>query len=207
MITELGVKADPQRDIITIDGKPVDFGRRKIYVLLYKPKGYTSTSRDPHAAKLITDLVKDIGERLYPVGRLDKNSEGLIILTNDGDFAFRITHPRYHVPKTYRVEIKGLITEEEINKLRSGIVLDDGITQPAIIEKVVCNPGRQTSTIDITIHEGRKRQVRRMFDALGHPVLNLCRIKIGNIEARGLKPGKWRFLQPHEVEGLLALAR
>lgn len=207
MVTEIGTKADPEIDTITVDGRPIELQPQKVYILLNKPKGYTSTLRDPHARRVITDLVKDLGVRVYPVGRLDADTEGLIILTNDGDFAFKITHPRHHVPKTYRAEIKGLITQQAIEALRSGIHLEDGPTQPVLVERVTLNPNRKASIVEIVIHEGRKRQIRRMFRALGHPVVNLARIKIGNIESKGLRPGEWRFLEPQEIQELLALAK
>lgn len=128
---------------------------KKVYILLNKPRGYTCTRRDPHAAKVITDLVRDVDIAVYPVGRLDVETEGAIILTNDGDFAFKITHPKFKVPKTYRVEVKGLITQDAINQLKKGVKLDDGTTQPAQIKKVALNTARHTSTVDIVIHEGK----------------------------------------------------
>ncbi|MDH7480410.1 MAG: pseudouridine synthase [Armatimonadota bacterium] len=206
VITQLGAKADPDKDKITVDEKLVDLHPQKVYVLLNKPRGYTCTRRDPHAAKVITDLVKGVGVPLYPVGRLDVETEGLIILTNDGDFAYKITHPKFKVPKTYHAEVKGLITQDAIRQLRHGVRLDDGITQPALIKKVALNTARYTSSVDIVIYEGRKRQVRRMFDAIGYPVIKLTRTKIGGLEIRGLRPGEWRFLTPEEVGNLLAVA-
>ncbi|MDI6827079.1 MAG: pseudouridine synthase [Armatimonadota bacterium] len=206
IVTQLGTKANPEKDIITVDGKQVDLHPKKVYILLNKPRGYTCTRRDPHAAKVITDLVRDVDIAVYPVGRLDVETEGAIILTNDGDFAFKITHPRFKVPKTYRVEVKGLITQDAINQLKKGVKLDDGTTQPAQIKKVALNTARHTSTVDIVIHEGKKRQVRRMFDAVGYPVIKLTRTKIGNIDIHGLRPGEWRFLTPEEVGSLLAVA-
>jgi pseudouridine synthase len=205
-ITQLGAKADPERSTIELDGKPIDLHVGKVYVLLNKPRGYTSTRRDPHAPRVVTDLVKDVGEGLYPVGRLDADTEGLLILTNDGDFTLRMTHPRHKVPKTYRVEVRGLVAQETLLLLARGITLEDGLTAPAVTKLIVLNTARQASTVDITIREGRKRQVRRMFDSVGHPVIRLTRAKFGSVSLGKLRPGEWRFLTPEEVESLLALA-
>ena len=206
VVTQLGAKADPEHSSITVDDKPIDLHPTLIYVLLHKPTGYTSTRRDPHAARLVTELVKDIGVNLYPVGRLDVDSEGLLILTNDGDFAFKMTHPKHQVTKTYRVEARGLVTQEILRQLSRGIILEDGLTAPAKTALIALNTARQTSIVDITIREGRNRQVRRMFEAVGHPVVRLIRMKIGDLSIGKLKPGEWRFLTHEEVESLLAAA-
>ena len=206
VVTELGVKADPDTAIVTVDGKKIDLHPGKVYVLLNKPRGYTSTRRDPHALRVVTDLVKGIDAALYPVGRLDVDTEGLLILTNDGDFAFKMTHPSHKVVKTYRAEVLGLVSQETLDHLSDGILLEDGMTSPASVELAGLNTVRQTSLVDIGISEGRKRQVRRMFEAAGHPVVKLTRIKIENITLGRLKPGEWRFLKPEEVEALLAKA-
>lgn len=205
-VTELGAKADPDAATITVDGRPIDLHPRKVYVLLNKPRGYASTRRDPHAARVVTDLVKDAAESLYPVGRLDVDTEGLLILTNDGDFAQKMTHPRHKVPKTYRAEVRGLVPEETLLYLSHGVPLEDGMTFPAKIKPVVLHTARETSVVDITLREGRKRQVRRMFEAVGHPVYKLVRIEFGNLKLANLRPGEWRFLTEQEVEGLLAQA-
>jgi len=155
---------------------------------------------------MVTDLVKDVGVPLYPVGRLDVDTEGLLILTNDGDFTYKMTHPSHQVPKTYRAEVRGLVAEETAHHLSTGVVLDDGITAPARVRLIGVNTARETSILELTIHEGRKRQIRRMLDAVGHPVIRLTRTKIGNLTAGNLRPGEWRFLKPQEVEELLAMA-
>jgi 23S rRNA pseudouridine2605 synthase len=206
VVTELGAKADPDTASITVDGKPIDLHPRKVYVLLNKPRGYASTRRDPHAPRVVTDLVKDAADSLYPVGRLDVDTEGLLILTNDGDFTLKMTHPRHKVPKTYRAEVRGLVPEETLLYLSHGVRLEDGMTFPAEIKPAVLNTARETSVVDITIREGRKRQVRRMFEAVGHPVIKLARVSFGNLKLANLRPGEWRFLTQQEVEGLLALA-
>lgn len=206
IVTELGTKADPDTCEITVDGKPINFHPEKVYVLLNKPRGYTSTRRDPHATRVVTDLVKGVNANLYPVGRLDVDTEGLLILTNDGDFAFKMTHPRHKVPKTYRVVVRGHITDEALEQLSKGVLLEDGMTLPAKVKLIGINTAKHESIVEIVITEGRKRQVRRMFDAVGYPVLRLIRTKIGPISLGRLKPGEWRFLNPDEVKALMATA-
>lgn len=205
-VMELGAKADPDRSTIAVDGKPINLHPPKVYVLLNKPRGYASTRRDPHAPRVVTDLVKEVRAELFPVGRLDIDTEGLLVLTNDGDFAFRMTHPRHRVPKTYRAEVRGLVAHETLQQLASGVLLEDGFTLPAKVTLVGVHTARHSSMIEIVITEGRKRQVRRMFDAVGHPVMRLARTKIGSLELGKLKSGEWRFLTPQEVESLLAIA-
>lgn len=204
-VTELGAKVDPDKATITLDGKAVNLRPQKVYVLLNKPGGYVSTTRDPHALRVVTDLVKDVGVPVYPVGRLDVDTEGLLILTNNGDFTFRMTHPRHQVPKTYRAEVKGMVTQETVNRLATGVILEDGPTAPAQVRLHALNTARQTSVLQIVIHEGRRRQIRRMLDTVGHPVVRLTRTRIGNLSLRKIRPGEWRFLKPEEVEGLLAI--
>ena len=205
VVTELGTKADPERSTITVDGNPVDLHPKTVYVLLNKPKGYTSTRHDPHAARVIIDLVKGVDVPLYPVGRLDVDTEGLIILTNDGDFSFKMTHPKHHIPKTYRAEVRGKVTQEELGRLSAGIMLEDGITAPASTVLRALDTTRQVSIVELTIKEGRKRQVRRMMEAVGHHIIKLTRIKFGNLTTGTLKPGEWRFLTQKEVQGLLQM--
>jgi len=202
VITELGAKADPEESVITVDGRPVNLRPEKVYILLNKPRGCTSTTRDPHARHVVTDLVRSIETPIYPVGRLDVDTEGLLILTNDGDFTYKMTHPSHQVPKTYRAEVRGLVAEQTANHLATGIVLDDGITAPAEVRIVSANTVKGTSVIEVTIHEGRKRQVRRMLDTVGHPVIRLTRTKIGDLKAGSLRPGEWRLLKPAEVRAL-----
>lgn len=206
VVTQLGVKADPDTAVVCVDGQQINLHPEKVYVLLNKPRGYTSTRMDPHAPRVVIDLVKDIDTTVYPVGRLDVDTEGLLILTNDGDFAAKMTHPRHKVPKTYRTEVRGMVTQDILLLLARGLMLEDGVTAPAKTKMVGMNTARQTSLIDITITEGRKRQVRRMFDAVGHPVMRLVRVQIGNLTLGKLKPGEWRFLTPEEVAGLLSIA-
>lgn len=201
-VTQLGIKADPQRDTIAVDGEIIEFRQEFVYILLNKPRGYTSSTSDPHAKLLVTDLLAGLGKRIYPVGRLDVDTEGLLLLTNDGDFSLKVTHPSHHVPKTYQAVISGIIEQDCLEYLSKGVHLDDGVTSPAIIELRDTNPRRNTSTVEITIYEGKKRQVRRMFKAVGHPVIKLKRTKIGNISIGNMKPGEWRYLKNEEIDYL-----
>ena len=196
IVSELGAKANYNQKII-VDGKILNFDTEKIYILLNKPRGYVSTAHDERNRKKITDLLgKNFPERVYPVGRLDLNSEGLILLTNDGDLTNLLIHLRYKVKKTYRAKISGELTEEKLDLLRAGIELDDGLTAPAEIYLI------DKDLVEITIHEGRNRQVRRMFAAIGCDVKRLQRIKFANLTLDGLKIGKFRKLSADEVEKL-----
>jgi len=192
IVSELGAKADVEKNIICVDGKKLKFAEEKIYILLNKPRGYLSTAKDDRGRRTVLDLVK-ISERVYPVGRLDFDSEGLLLLTNDGDLMNKLLHPKFKIEKTYRAKITGNITEDKLNLLRAGIELEDGLTLPARI--FLLNP----STVEITIHEGRNRQVRRMFAAVGHEVISLRRIKFANLTLQGVKVGKFRYLTKEEI--------
>jgi 23S rRNA pseudouridine2605 synthase len=213
VITELGTKVDLVTDRVTFNGRPVQLPRKRYYIALNKPRGVMSSLQDSHAARLVTDLV-DLGDKpmLRPVGRLDVDSEGLIFLTDDGEFLYRLTHPRYHVPKTYRADVRGILTQESLDILRRGINLEDGPTQPAQNVRLCRShkgdgkgegaDGVGQSEVELTIFEGRNRQVRRMFAALGHPVTKLTRIRIGDVRLTGLASGAWRHLTPGEVAAL-----
>jgi 23S rRNA pseudouridine2605 synthase len=204
LVTEPGSRADPEVDDIRLDGKPIGVKEPPVYILLNKPLGYVATVRDPHAKQTVMDLVKGVSGRLYPVGRLDADSAGLLILTNDGGFTERLTHPSHQVPKTYRVVARGEISAWAATDLRQGLLLEDGMTAPAEVVWVDYDRENNASIVDITIHEGRNRQVRRMFAAIGYPVLALSRTRIGPIELKGLPPGAWRKLRSSEVKALLA---
>ncbi|GAA0402834.1 23S rRNA pseudouridine(2605) synthase RluB [Paenibacillus motobuensis] len=205
VVTTLGTKADPNVDVITVNGKTIG-AEKKVYLVFNKPKGVITSASDPQGRKIVTDYLKGIKERLYPVGRLDYDTEGLLILTNDGDFAHLLTHPKHHVSKTYLATVKGVPHGTELDKLKQGIMLEDGITAPAEVEYHDIDPEGKQSTISITIHEGRNRQVRRMFDAISHPVLKLKRISFGDLFLGNLKRGIYRHLTKEEVEGLYKLA-
>lgn len=204
VVTELGSKADPAEDSIEVNGKPITNLEPKVYVVLNKPKGYVTTLKDPQKRPIVTDLLKDIKSRVFPVGRLDYNTEGLLLFTNDGDVTQRLIHPRNKVLKTYLVEMHGMLTSSEINKLESGIELDDGFTAPAklkFIKKI-----KDKSWWEISIHEGKKRQIKRMFEGIGHSIYQLRRIRFGPLELGELTPGKYRFLTDQEIRELVGSA-
>ncbi len=209
IITEKGTHVDPAKDDIRLDGDPVLTATppKPVYIMLHKPIGVVSTASDPHAEKTVLDLVEQVGTRVYPVGRLDADSAGLLLLTNDGEFANRMTHPRYHLPKVYRVRARGFVGREAAGHLASGIELPDGKTAPAELRFVEYDSATQCTILDITLYEGRNRQVRRMLEAVGHPVRALMRIAFGNLRLNDLAPGTWRKLRPEEVSDLLALAQ
>lgn len=205
VVRELGSKADPASDHIKVRGKlinPALAKREKVYVLLNKPKGYLSSVSDPEGRPLVTELIPASVGKLHPVGRLDFNTEGLLLLTNDGDFTNFVTAARNRVPKIYEVKVKGVPPEDSIRLLRRGIVLDDGTkTAPAEIRLV-----EQTDTnawFEVLLHEGRNQQIRRMFDQIGHSVVKLRRSRIGFLTDEGMRPRSWRFLDPNEVSRFL----
>lgn len=205
-VTELGTKADPAQDIITVSGKPIK-NEKKVYIMLNKPKGVITSVSDPEGRKIVSDYLKGIKERVYPIGRLDYDTEGLLLLTNDGEFANLLSHPKYHVPKTYLATVKGVPHGTELDKLRQGIMLEDGMTSPAEVEYKDVDPDNKQSVISITIHEGRNRQVRRMFEAISHPVTRLKRISYGDLLLQNLKRGLYRHLTADEINQLLQMAK
>ena len=190
---------DLSRDRVTLDGKPLA-NAVKVYILLYKPKGYLTTRRDPAGRPTVYDLVADAGQWLSPVGRLDLDTSGLLILTNDTEFADRIMSPEFKVPKIYQVKASTLLSDEQLEQLRRGVALSDGITRPAEVDRLR-DSGKYTH-LTITITEGRNRQVRRMIDAIGSKVLKLVRVAIGDVVIGDLEIGKWRKLQPEEIARL-----
>jgi 23S rRNA pseudouridine2605 synthase len=205
VVTELGTKADADKDHIKVDGKLINPQQPKIYVMLNKPAGFVTTMSDPEGRPTVQDLLKGVKIRIYPVGRLDYNTEGMLILTNDGDFAHLITHPKHEFPKTYLAKVKGFLEDSQIENLEQGIYLDDGKTAPAKLKKV--RKEEANSWLEITIHEGRKRQVRRMFDRVGHSVIKLKRIRTGGLVLGDLAEGSFRYLTSDEVSGLREMAQ
>lgn len=199
-IAILGTKADPAKDHIKLDGKLLTKPELKVYLAMNKPRGVVTSLSDPEGRPTIKDFIKGIKQRVYPVGRLDYDSEGLLILTNDGDFAHSILHPSKKMPKTYMVKVKGMIEEDSVEKLRSGVRIVGGLTAPARARKI--SEAEENSWIEMTIHEGRKRQIRQMLQRVGHPVLKLNRIKIGSLKLGNLKPGDVRYLTPEEIKRL-----
>jgi len=192
---------DSTRDRVTFDGKPLR-AARKLYLLLYKPKGYLTTYKDPEGRPTIYDLLKDLSEWVFPAGRLDQDSSGLLLVTNDTAFGDYVTDPASHVPKTYLVKASELLSDERIQRLRDGIQLSDGPTRPAEVKRM--RDSARFTFLEITLTEGRNRQVRRMVEAVGAKVLKLVRTQIGGIEIAGLEIGKYRTLTPEEVRSLQA---
>ena len=201
-ILTMGVKVDPGKDEIRVDGRRIKGVSQSRYILLYKPAGYVTTRSDPQRRRTVLDLLAGVRDYVYPVGRLDYDTEGLLLLTNDGELAARLTHPRHGVARTYEARVAGMPDREAIERLRNGIPLDGHRTLPADV--VLLNDGRRDrdGVLRLTIREGRNRQVRRMCEAVGHPVQHLKRTKFGTLADRRLKPGEWRELAPHEVETL-----
>jgi 23S rRNA pseudouridine2605 synthase len=204
VVTELGAKADPDKDHIKVDGKLINPKQPKTYLMLNKPAGCVTTMFDPEGRPTVTSLLKGVKTRVYPVGRLDYDTEGLLLLTNDGDFAFRVTHPSHELPKTYHVKIKGVLEDRQIESLEQGVFLKDGKTAPARVKKL--RKEEANSWVEITIHEGRKRQVRRMIDHTGHSVIKLKRVKIGDLHIGDLPLGTYRHLTPEEVKAIQDLS-
>lgn len=201
-ITALGSRADPTRDDIRVDGRRLPAAEPRRYILLNKPVGYVSTRRDPQRRPTVVDLLVGVREYVYPVGRLDYDTEGLLLLTNDGDLAAALTHPRHEVPRTYEARVAGTPDARALEALRRGIPLDGVRTAPAEAELVGPVRREADALLRLTIREGRNRQVRRMCEAVGHPVRSLRRLQIGPLADRRLRPGAWRELTEREVESL-----
>jgi len=203
VIRELGTKVDPERDHIKVDGAHLKPAQPHVYLMLNKPKNIVSTLNDPEARPTVADLLRGVRMRVFPVGRLDYDTEGLLLLTNHGELSQALLHPRYHVPKTYLVKVKGVLSDEEIEKLQKGVTLEDGATGPAYVRKI--RKAEQNSWIEMTIHEGRTHQVKRMIEAVGHIVLKLKRIRFGPLTLGDLETGEFRYLTDREANALRAL--
>ena len=202
IVTELGTKIDPENDKIEYNEKLVNKDEEKVYILLNKPIGYVTTAKDQFNRDKVLDLVK-LKKRIVPVGRLDMYTSGALILTNDGEFVNKLTHPKNEIDKTYNATVKGIITNQEIKELEKGIEIDDGyITKPAKVKILKIDKDNNISRIQITIHEGKNRQVRKMCEAINKKVLALHRSRIGNLEVKDLKIGKWRYLTKKEIDNL-----
>lgn len=204
VVTELGAKADPASDEIRVDGKPLAREIDKTYFALYKPTGYITSKSDPRNRRTVMLLAPEV-PGLHPVGRLDYDTSGLLLLTNDGEFTLALTHPRYGVPKTYEATVQGHPGERILQRLREGVRLEDGWTSPAQV--VSLGPSGPEARVRITLHEGRNRQVRRMFEAVGYPVIRLKRLSVGPVTLEGLKPGAIRPLTSQEIEALKQQSR
>ena len=200
VVRELGSKADPDKDRIEVNGKRIEPKQPKVALLLYKPDGYITSLKDPEGRPTVAQLVDSIPVRLYPVGRLDYHTEGLLIMTNDGDLAQSIQHPSRAIHKIYWAKVKGVPPKEKLDKLRKGISIEGRKTLPARVEVLET---RKNAWLQITIHEGRQNQIRKMCEAVGHPVLKLRRVAIGSLHDEKLKPGQYRHLTPQEIRMFL----
>lgn len=197
VVTQLGSRADSSHDTIAVDGRRIEPEQPRMAVLLNKPDGYITSLRDPEGRPTVARLVDNVPVRLYPVGRLDYHTEGLLILTNDGDLAQKIEHPTHAIPKVYIAKVKGIPEEKQLRRLREGIHLDGKKTLPARIE---IQETRKNAWLEITIREGRQNQIRKMFESIDHPVIKLKRVAIGALRDDRLKPGEFRFLTPKEIQ-------
>jgi 23S rRNA pseudouridine2605 synthase len=200
VVTELGSKADPTKDTITVDGKILSISPERLYILLNKPPGYITALKDGQGRPLVTDLLKNVSDRVYPVGRLDYNTEGLLLLTNDGEWANRLMHPSNEIEKEYHVRIRGKVIDQQLKRMAEGVELEDGRTAPAVVNLV--KSGEQNDWISVAIHEGRNRQVRRMCEAVSLSVVRLKRIRYGNLMLGTLRAGQFRYLTDAEVREL-----
>jgi 23S rRNA pseudouridine2605 synthase len=200
IVNTMGLKINPDKQRVFFDGKQVSFEKEKIYYLLNKPKGYITTVSDPQGRPIVTDLIKDISERIFPVGRLDLDTEGALLLTNDGELAQKMQHPSYGVTKTYDALVIGKPHQKKLDLLKKGILLEDRMTSPASVE--VIKQFSKSTLVRITIHEGRKRQVRKMFAAIGHPVNSLKRIAYGRLYLKNLPQGSYRRLNKEDLKNI-----
>ena len=198
---KVGDKIDPDRDTVTYRGQKIRAQHRKnyTYIMLNKPRGYITSMTDPQGRRCVTDLLDEVKARVYPIGRLDRVSEGLLLLTDDGNLTNRLTHPKHSIPKIYRVKVDGHPTEEQIKKLSSPMIIDDYEIQPV---EVTVTPEEEDTVLHMSLYEGRNRQIRKMCDAAGITIRRLSRVAIGQIRLNGLGVGKWRYLEPEEVEYL-----
>lgn len=200
IVRELGSKVNPKKDIVKVDGKVIELEEEKVYIMLNKPKGYVTTLKSRYNDKIVLDLVKGIEERIFPVGRLDADSTGLLLMTNDGDLAHKLTHPSHEVAKKYIAEVQGAPGSKKLHRFRKGLRIDGRMTAEAYIR--IVKRHRETSILEISIHEGRNRQVRKMCKYIGHPVIELKRIGIGQLRLGNLEIGEWRYLTDKEVNYL-----
>ena len=202
IVYELGTKINPQKDIVLYQDKKIKEKEKNVYILLNKPIGYVTTVKDQFKRPSVLDLVK-VKQRVVPVGRLDMYTSGALILTNDGDFVYQVTHPKHEIDKTYTVTIKGIVTEQDVELLKKGVKIEEYTTKPAKVKILKTDLEKNSSRLEITIHEGKNRQIRKMCETVGYPVLALHRSKISGIGVKDLPLGKWRFLSKQEVERIL----
>ena len=204
VVTELGTKVQPQKDEVKYENKIVQIEDKKIYILLNKPIGYVTTVKDQFHRDSVLDLVK-VKERLVPVGRLDMYTSGALILTNDGDFVYKVTHPKHEIDKTYTVTLSGIVDVEKVEKLRKGVDIGGYITKPAKVKILKTDEEKNITRLEITIHEGKNRQIRKMCEAIGHKVIALHRSAISGIKVKNLELGKWRYLSKEETRKILGM--
>lgn len=204
VVTQLGTKINPEKDKVSFLGKEIQVNKdKKVYILLNKPIGYVTTANDQFDRPTVFDLIKGVSARIVPVGRLDMYTSGALLLTNDGDFVYQITHPKHEIDKSYVATIKGCITKEAISRLENGVEIEDYVTKPAKVKILKIEEEKNSSRIEITIHEGKNREVRKMCEAIGHSVLALHRSKIGNLNVKDLKIGTWKYLKEEEIKVLM----
>lgn len=203
VVDELGTRINPDKDIVTVDDKKIRMESKKVYIMLNKPIGYVTTTKDEKNRKIVTELIEDVRERIYPVGRLDADTTGLLLLTNDGDIAYKLTHPSNNIMKRYIAIVEGVPNKLELEKFRKGIMIEGRRTAPAKIK--IAKRYDTDSILDIEINEGRNRQIKKMCDAINHPVKKLKRVAIGEIQLGGLEIGYWRFLDDEEIKYLKSL--
>ena len=202
VMTELSYKVDEENDIVKVDDKLIKEENKLVYILLNKPEGYITTVKDQFDRPSVLDLVSDIKERVYPIGRLDYETSGLLLLTNDGDLTYKLTHPKHEVDKTYVARVKGKLTKEEIERFKTGHKIEDYTTAPAKLKVIKYDEQRDSSLLEIKIHEGKNRQVRKMCKAINHPVLRLRRSAMGKIKIGDCEIGKYRYLTEDEIKYL-----
>ena len=205
VVTRLGERAHPERDRVRVDGRPLPRAARPLYYLVHKPRGVVTTTDDPQARRTVLDLLPPSRQRLFPVGRLDVASEGLVLLTNAGRVAQALLHPSFQVPRVYRVSVDGSVDADAMRRLCSGIELDGVLTARCELRLLERDP--QRTRVEVQLGEGRRRQIRRMFESVGHPVRRLLRVRFGPLRLGGLRPGEWRRLRPDEVEAVERMAR
>ncbi len=203
-VTELGTKINPEKDTIAYNGQEVKPVQKKVYILLNKPIGYVTTVKEQFGRPTVIDLVKGVDAKLLPVGRLDMYTSGALILTNDGDFIYKVTHPKNEVEKTYNATVRGIITKEDVEKLEQGVEIEDYTSAKAKVKILKTDEQKNFSRVQITIHEGKNREVRKMCEAIGKPVIALHRARIGNIDVKDIKIGNWRYLRENEIKMLMS---
>lgn len=202
VVSELGTKVNAEVDRVLVNNKVVEYVKNYKYILLNKPVGYVTTIKEQFNRPMVVDLIKNVGVTLLPVGRLDMYTSGALILTNDGDFIYNVTHPKNEIEKTYNATVRGIITQEDVEQLKKGVRIDDYTSSPAKVKILKIDREKEISRIEITIHEGKNREVRKMCDAVGKKVIALHRSKIGNINVKNLKIGDWRYLTEEEIISL-----